>query len=147
MYQVKVTNPNVDKKLLTKDNYLKNWLGETPALYTRNEAIRKATAFGGNIEKVQTVTVEETSIMIISCNEILPVIRQFMLGRELFATKDNPTNLIYSSDIFIKLKKELDVLQMENYDFKTKDEIVIQLEQLSQIITSEYVLINDMCFS
>lgn len=151
-YKVKVTNPTNKETL---DGYLAYWLdsdksqsSKTAALYTRGEALKKANAFGGKIEKVEySQGITETTITEIDGSLLLPTIRQLIKMRELFAMKDNANTLIYDASIFITLRNELVQLGMENYDFKVKIDILNQLNELSQMVTSEYILIKNMCFS
>jgi hypothetical protein len=147
MYKVKASNTNIDKSKLTTDGYFKYWLGITPAIYSKSEALKKSYSLGGTIEKVEIIPIKTPLIVEINGSDILPTIRQFMLGRECFISKDNPNKLIYSADIFNKIKFELEYLEKNDNNFKTKYEIMNQLEQLMQLICSDYVLINDMCFS
>jgi hypothetical protein len=145
-YKVKLP---ISTKNTTSDGYLQNWIDTTqPALYPRGEALKKANAFGGKIEKVDySQGIIETTITEIDGSLLLLPIRQLINMRELFAMKDNANTLIYNANIFITLRNELVQLGMENYDFKVKTEILNQLNELSQMVTSEYVLIKDMCFS
>ncbi len=148
-YKVKVTDPK--EGTLTTEGYLSNWLDKTqPALYTRGEAIKKAFMFSGKIEKAENVpTVTSSSIQIISANDLVYGVKKLLPSRELFGSTDveSINSFIYDGNIFHTLLIALEKLEKENDDFKIKDEIRIQLNELSQIITSEYVLINDMCFS
>lgn len=153
-YKVKVTNPTNKETL---DGYLAFWLDEnkvqhlkTPALFTRGEAIKKANVFGGKIEKVEfSAGITETSLTEIDGSLLLPTIKNLIKTRELFTTNDveSKNSLIFEANIFITLKNELIQLGMDNYDFKVKTDILNQLNELSQMVTSEYVLIKNMCFS
>ncbi len=144
-YKVKLKDPQPLSS--TPEGYLSYWLDITqPALYTRGEAIKKARAFGGKIEAVPyTETIKGSAIVTISAKLIIPAIRLLMKDKALFVAKDM-TSIIYAGDVFLILKKELDELKNNN-EFKIKDEIAIQLNELLQVVTADYVLINDMCFS
>lgn len=72
-------------------------------------------------------------------------IRALMREREDFAGKEKGTH-IFKSDIFVTIRQELE--RTESFkEFKTKAEIISQLVQLSQVCTTEYVLVKDMCFN
>ncbi len=148
-YKVKLTNPKLDKS--TPEGYLSNWLDiNQPALYTRGEALKKAFMFSGKIEKAENApTVTNSSIQIISANDLVFGVKHLLPSRDLFGSTDveSINSFIYDGNVFHKLLIALEKHEKENDDFKIKDEIRIQLNELSQIITSEYVLINDMCFS
>ena len=66
--------------------------------------------------------------------------------KELFKHKNDVNSFIYDSFIFNDLKNEFAELD-KNEDFKTKIEIKEQLNELSQAVQGDYILINDMCFS
>ena len=150
-YKVKLNDPITNYEHSTTEGYLRDWIDATqPALYTRGEAIKKANMFGGKIEKLLTYReIVNTTIVEMTGNDLLEAIKELLKHRELFKSNDVETKntLIYKGDIFAILKAELIKLETENNDFKTKTEILEQLNELSQMITSEYVLINDMCFS
>ena len=148
-YKVKLTDPKQESS--TPEGYLSNWTDlSQPALYTRGEALKKAFMFGGKIEKAENVpTVTGSSMLILSGKDLVFGVKQLLISRELFGSVDveSINNIIYVGDVFQTILSELEKLEKENDDFKIKDEIRIQLNELTQIITSEYVLINDMCFS
>ncbi len=145
-YKVKLKDPNNDKA--TSDGYLSNWLDESkPALYTRGEALKKAIAFNGKIEAVETTKNHKLSVLTeISAKDLRDDVRLLLTGRGRFIGVDL-NKLIYDGNIFMSVLNELKELEKQNDDFKIKDEINEQLNELSQIVTSEFVLINDMCFS
>ena len=143
-YKVKV---KVGKNT-TPDGYLSNWVdNELPALYPLSEAKRKAKMFSGTIEAVlNTKDNKNTTMTIMSGKSIHLVIRTLLIGKELFKHKNDFNTFIYDSFVFIDLKQEFDELE-KNEDFKTKIEIKEQLNELSQVVEGDYILINDMCFS
>ncbi len=148
-YKVKLKDPKPETS--TPEGYLSNWIDLTqPALYTRGEAIKKAFMFDGKIEKAENIpTVTSSSMVIVSGNDLLFGVRTFLKFRDLYGSTDieNINCFIYDGGIFRTILLELEKLEKENDDFKIKDEIRIQLNELTQTITSEYVLIKDMCFS
>jgi hypothetical protein len=146
MYKVKVKQPELIPHQVTKDGYLKFYETDQPYLYSRGQAIKKANWFGGKIEKVQTVPTIESSLIILSANDLLFGIRQLMRMREDFAGKERDS-YVFKSDIFVTICHELKELGADNNDFKPKTDIINQLIQLSQVCTSEYVLVKDMCFN
>lgn len=146
MYKVKVTHPEKIPHQVTPDGYLKFYETNEPYLYSRGQAIKKANWFGGKIEKVETVPITEFYGMIISANDLLFEIRELMKMQVDFIIKEKNIN-IFKSDVFVNIRQELETLGRDNKDFKPKAEIITQLVQLSQVCTSEYVLVKDMCFN
>jgi len=62
LYRVKLNNPQIIAKDRQIDGYLGNWLDNGKICeYTRGEAIKKAHAFDGKIEKVPAKIVAKTS--------------------------------------------------------------------------------------
>lgn len=146
MYKVKLTHPEKNPHQVTPDGYLKFYETNEPYLYSRGQAIKKASWFGGKIEKVETPPVTESGLIILSANDLLFEIKELMKMREDFAGKDKATH-IFKSDIFVTICQELQTLEANDKEFKPKAEIISQLVQLSQVCTTEYVLVKDMCFN
>ncbi len=146
-YKVKLKDTtNVDRVTATPDGYLANWLDETqPAVYPRGEAIKKAKVFDGVIEAIPyTIEVDNSSMIKFSAKLLNPAVKEFLRHREKF---EGINSFIYEGEIFLKIHKELKDLEDINDDFKIKDEVATQLNELSQVVNTEFVLINDMCFS
>jgi hypothetical protein len=62
LYRVKLNNPQIIAKDRQIDGYLGNWLDNGKICeYTRGEAIKKAHAFDGKIEKAAEKVVAKTS--------------------------------------------------------------------------------------
>lgn len=146
MWKVKHLNPEKNPHLVTLDGYLKFFDTNEPWLYSRGEALKKANWFGGKIEKVEVVPTTESGLTVLSANDLLFEIRELMKMREDFAGKEKSTH-IFNSDIFVTIRHELEQTAENDKEFKPKAEIISQLVQLSQICTTEYVLVKDMCFN
>lgn len=146
MYKVKLTHPEKNPHQVTPEGYLKFYETNEPYLYSRGQAIKKASWFGGKIEKVETVPVTESSLIELSANDLSFEVRGLMKMREDFAGKAS-NSLIFKSDIFVTIRLELQDMEAKDKEFKAKAEIISQLIQLSQVCTTEYVLVKDMCFN
>lgn len=146
MWKVKIIHPEKIPHQVTPEGYLKFYETNEPYLYSRGQAIKKANWFGGKIEKVATVPTTESSLIELSAKDLLFEIRELMKLREDFAGK-NSDSQIFNSDIFVTIRQELEQLGADNKDFKPKAEVITQLVQLSQVCTTEYVLVKDMCFN
>lgn len=146
MWKVKINHPEKYPHQVTLSGYLKFFETNEPYLYSRGDALKKANWFGGKIEKEEVVPTEESSLIILSANDLLYEVRELIKYRDEFAGKQGDTHLI-KSDIFITIREELEQMAQEDKHFKPKQTIISQLVQLSQICTSEYVLFKDMCFS
>ena len=148
-YKVKINKPELMPDRVTTDGYLK-FKDDTPWLYTRGIAINKASMFVGKIVKHETVpTITDVSLSVLTGKDLLFGVREILKGRELFASNDveSINSFIYDGDVFLTMLLELEALEKENDDFKIKDEIRNQLNELCLLVTSKVVLINDMCFS
>lgn len=146
MYKVRVTHPEKIPHQVTPDGCLKFWETNEPYLYSRGQAIKKANWFGGKIEKVETVPITESSLIILSASDLSFEVRELIKQREDFAGKASNSQ-IFKSDIFVTIRLELQEMVENDKDFKPKTEIISQLIQLSQVCTTEYVLVKDMCFN
>lgn len=148
-YKVKIDAPELIPDKVTTDGCLK-FRDDTPWLYTRGEAIKKAHNWFGKIVKVENIpTVTEVSMSVLIGKDLLFGVREILKGRELFVSSDveSINSFIYDGDVFQTILLELEKLEKENDDFKIKDEIRNQLNELCLLVTSKVVLINDMCFS
>jgi hypothetical protein len=146
MWKVKVKQPELNPHQVTTDGYLKFFDTNEPYLYSRGVALKKANQFGGKIEKENTVPTIESGLIIISANDLSFEVRELMRMREDFAGRDKDTH-IYKGDIFVTMRLELRALEQDDKNFKAKPELISQLIQLSQVCTTEYVLVKDMCFN
>jgi len=146
MYKVKVLKPELNPHKVTRDGYLKFFETDEPSLYARGEAIKKANWFGGKIEKEETVPAVVSSMKKINGTDLDFEVRELMRNREDFAGKEK-NSYIYKADIFVTIRLELEQMALEDKGFKPKDSIITQLVQLSQVCSTEYVLIECMCFS
>ncbi len=146
MYKVKVKRPELIPHQVTSDGYLKFFETNEPYLYSRNQAVKKANWFSGNIEKVETVAIIESGLTILSANDLLFEVRELMKLQDEFAGKER-NSYIFNSDVFVNIRQELEHTARYNNDFEPRADIISQLVQLSQLCTSEYVLVKDMCFN
>lgn len=115
-------------------------------MYSRGQAIKKANWFGGKIEKVETIQTTESSLIELSANDLLFEVRELIRNNEDFAGKEKGSQ-IFKSDIFVNIRQVLERQAKNDKKFKPKTEIITQLVQLSQVCTTEYVLVKDMCFN
>lgn len=151
MYKVKINDQILNHDKVTIDGYLANYLNpKIPALYSRGEALKKAKLFGGVIEfDDEMPSVVNSSIIILSGNDLLFSLKELIKSKELFGgNSDEVVNsFIYKGTIFLDLYLELQKLENENEDFKIKDDLKNQLNKLISLDSTDYILINDMCFS
>lgn len=145
MYKVRIIHPEKIPHQVTPDGYLKFYETNEPYLYSRGQAIKKANWFGGKIEKVETIPVTESSLIELSANDLSFEVRELLKTHE--ASFVGVESHIYLSDIFVTIRQDLEHTAQYNKDFKPKAEIITQLVQLSQVCTTEYVLVKDMCFN
>ena len=147
-YKIKVDS---DKELdyLTTDGYLE-FKDNVPWVYTKGEAIKKASIFSGNLVKVDDIpTITKPTMVVISGNGILLGIRELLKHKELFVSNDveSKNSFIYDGSVFFTLMMELIEKEKKNIDFKINYEIRQQLYSLNLLIESEFIMIKDMCFS
>ena len=112
---------------------------KSEAIYTRGEAIKKARMFNGKIEAVPLSSVFRTvSITQIPENALLDRIVKELRGREMFTDTDsNLDEKIYSGDVFEAILGEFG--EMEDTPLYPQEKVMKQLDELSQMIDTEYV--------
>ena len=122
---------------ITTTGYL--GIEKSEAIYTRGEALKKARMFGGKIEAVPLSSVFSTvSITQIPENALLDRIVKELRGREMFTDTDsNLDEKIYSGDVFEAILGEFG--EMEDTPLYPQEKVMKQLDELSQMIDTEYV--------
>lgn len=146
MWKVKVKQPELIPHQVTSDGYLKFFDTNEPYLYSRGQAMKKASWFGGKAEKANTVPTIESGLIELSANDLLFEVKELIRNNEDFAGREKGS-YIFKSDIFVNTRLELQNTAKKDKGFKPKTEIITQLVQLSQLCTTEYVLVKDMCFN
>jgi hypothetical protein len=146
MYKVKIKEPEKIPNQVTVDGYLKFYETNEPYLYSRGQAIKKANWFGGKIEKVEPIPTIESSLIELSANDLLFEVRELIRNNEVFTGKELGS-YIFNCDIFVNIRLALQRTAETDKEFKPKPEVITQLVQLSQVCTTEYVLVKDMCFN
>lgn len=148
-YKVLVNDPTAHKPSSLANGYIANWLDNTqPAIYTLGEARKKARAFEGKAVPIETeYNVSESNLLMVEMNaSVLDYsVKQLLLSRQTAGNIGK--SIVFDSDIFGTLIKELRQAEKEDPNFKIKAEVRKQLNELNQIIVSDYVLIHDMCLS
>lgn len=146
MWKVRILKPETIPHQVTLDGYLKFFDTNEPYLYSRGQAIKKASWFGGKIEKEDSVPVTESSLIELSANDLLFEVRELIRNNEVFTGKENGS-YIFQSEIFVNIRLAIQRTAETDKEFKPKPEVISQLVQLSQLCTTEYVLVKDMCFN
>jgi len=140
MYKVKLLNGHYATPFQTTET---GYLGtdKSEAIYTRGEAIKKARMFGGKIEAVPLSSVfNKVSITQIPENALLDRIVKELDGREMFTDTDVDFNeRIYSGDVFEAILCEF--AELEDSPMYPQEKVMKQLDELSQMIDTEYVQI------
>jgi hypothetical protein len=141
-YKVKVSPNNYIKaEQITSDGYVKFYDTDTAWLYTKGEAQKKAGIFGGKIEAVDyTKSIKTVTTTQIPNNLISYAVKSLLKGREAF--NDNTTNneIIYQGDVFRTILSEINETKFRI--FRPTNEIMNQLRELSQIVTTDYIQIT-----
>lgn len=139
-YKVKLLNGHKATPFQTTET---GYLGtdKSEAIYTRGEAIKKARMFGGKIEAVKLSSVFRTvSITQIPENALLDKIVKELRGREMFTDVDvDFDERIYSGDIFEAILNEY--AELEDSPMYPQEKVMKQLDELAQMIDTEYVQI------
>lgn len=129
LYKVKLINPGQTKPEDNLNGYLA--YNYELCLYTRGEALKKAKAFNGKIEKHgKNYTVNETSIVDLSKQELSPAILKELEDREVYVDSDDDINEpIYYADVFSAILGEI----CETIRPSNKTEIIDELTILDNI--------------
>jgi hypothetical protein len=143
LYRVKLgddTSPehNIDGYLGDKD------FSETPMIYSRGEALKKALAFKGKIEPYQfSKCIGRLSIQTIPQNALVYSIEKELQGRESFTdTIEDLNEKIFSGDIFQTILCEQNELAKSGCLIQMDAKGIAQLNDLVQMIDADYVLIT-----
>ncbi len=139
-YKVKLLEGhNARPDQVSNTGYLGN--EESECIYTRGEAIKKARVFGGKIEAVSlSQALTTVSMTQIPQGVLLDGVLVQLLGREMFMDTDvDLDEKIYSGDVFEAILCEF--AEMEDTPMYPKEEVMKQLDELSQMIDTQYVQI------
>lgn len=132
LYKVKLNEGHSAKPDQNIDGYLAE--SGMMCLYTRGEAIKKAKAFNGKIEKHgKNYTVNETSIVDLSKQELSPAVLRELEDREVYVDSDDDINEpIYYGDVFATILGE-----------ETEKEKLLQNHAASLI--DELIILDNIC--
>jgi hypothetical protein len=132
LYKVKLKDGHIVKTDQTVDGYLGE-AGEL-CLYTRGEALKKAIAFGGKIEKHgKNYTTSENKILNLDGGELSPAVKRELKQREVYVDVDEDINEpIYYGDVFATILGE-----------ETEKEKLLQNHAASLI--DELIVLDNIC--
>ena len=107
LYKVKLNEGHKAQPDQVTNGYL-GYAGDLE-LYTRGEALKKAIAFGGKIEKHgKNYTVNEVNIIQLAKEELSPAVRNELRDREVYVdTVDDMNEPIYYGDVFATILGEV----------------------------------------
>ncbi|HEY4755776.1 MAG TPA: hypothetical protein VIH28_06965 [Ignavibacteriaceae bacterium] len=117
--------------------------------YTRGEAIKKARAFGGEIELVKhniLKSMHKMSIMTMPENVLLDDVVKLLKGREAFKDVTDMSERIFQGDIFAEISGE--IAEVEKSELKGKlyelvpKKVINQINELAQLVDTDYVMIT-----
>lgn len=143
-YKVKLLNGHsaIEDKII--DGYLgNNFDNGKVQLYDRNEAIKKARMFGGKIEEATGLhsVITTMSIMTIPENALLHGVVNRLEGRLAFKDATGMNEEIYHGDVFAEILSEIYEQAGKRFEANLQ-KIVNQLEELSELVSADYVLIT-----
>lgn len=101
LYKVKLNEKSSAKPDQNIDGYLSE--GGMMCLYTRGEALKKAIAFFGKIEKHgKNYTVNELKVIQLAKKELSTAVQRELEGREVFIESETDVNeeALYYGDVF-----------------------------------------------
>lgn len=125
LYKVKLNEGHTAQPDQVTNGYL-GYAGDLE-LYTRGEALKKAIAFGGKIEKHgKNYTVNQTSIVDLSKQELSPAILKELEDREVYVDSDDDINEpIYYADVFSAILGEVTETVRTANTPETLDELLV----------------------
>jgi hypothetical protein len=125
LYKVKLKDGHIVKTDQTVDGYLGE-AGEL-CLYTRGEALKKAIAFGGKIEKHgKNYTTSENKILNLGGDELSPAVKRELKQREVYVdTVDYQQEPIYYGDVFAAILGEITETNQQANTPETIDELIV----------------------
>ncbi len=140
-YRVKLNNPKKAKKL-NNNGYLDGGFGRIGS-YTRGDAIKKAKAFDGEIERiVESFIITDAKMAQINENALLDGVVKALKGREQFEdTEETLGERIYNADVIedilgeqSELQKAAKKKQLVKGFLLLSDKSIAQLEELSDAL-------------
>jgi hypothetical protein len=140
-YRVKLLNNHTAKPDQIIDGCLGNSMGNGKIqTYTRGEAIKKAYRFVGKIEEVKGIhnVIGTLSIQSIPENALLHGVVLHLVKRTAFLDATSMGEKIYQGDVFEAILGEI----AENPNDRTDPKVLVQLEELTELISADYVLIT-----
>lgn len=132
LYKVQLKDGHTAKP----DQNVEGYLGEAGelCLYTRGEALKKAIAFGGKIEKHgKNYSTSENKILNLDGDELSPAVKRELKQREVYVdTVDDQQEPIYYGDVFATILGE-----------ETEKEKLLQNHAASLI--DELIVLDNIC--
>ena len=115
---------------------------ESESIYTRGEALKKARMFKGKIELVGlSKALTKVSMTQLAQDFLLDRVIRELEGREIFIDTDSHLDeKIYSGDVFEAILGEFG--ELEDSPMYPKGDVMKQLDELSQMIDTEYVQVT-----
>ena len=138
LYKVKLNEGHKAQPDQVTNGYL-GYAGDLE-LYTRGEALKKAIAFGGKIEKHgKNYTVNEVNIIQLAKEELSPAVRNELRDREVYVdTVDDMNEPIYYGDVFATILGEV----TETVRTANTPEVIDELLVLDNICAKyQYVMV------
>lgn len=138
LYKIKLNEGHTAQLDQVTNGYL-GYAGDL-VLYTRGEALKKAIAFGGKIEKHgKNYTVNKLKVIQLSKQEISPTVLRELNGREVYTDPADETNEpIYYGDVFAGILNERSEQTLLSFNQEVIDELIV----LDNICANyEYVMV------
>lgn len=125
LYKVQLKDGHTAKA----DQNVNGYLGEAGelCLYTRGEALKKAIAFGGKIEKHgKNYSTSENKILNLDGDELSPAVKRELKQREVYVdTVDYQQEPIYYGDVFAAILGEITETNQQANTPETIDELIV----------------------
>ena len=132
LYKVKLNEGHEAQPDQVINGYLASFPDEL-GIYTRREALKKAIAFNGKIEKHgKSYTVNECKIIQLAKQELSPAVQRELDGRQAFTADEEFADNIYYGDVFAAILGE-----------ETEKEKLLQNHAASLI--DELIILDNIC--
>lgn len=133
LYKVKLNEGHTAEPNQVINGYLASFPDEL-GIYTRGEALKKAIAFGGKIEKHgRNYSTMESKFLNLDGDELSPAVKRELKNREVYVdTVDDLREPIYYGDVFATILGE-----------ETEKEKILQRHAASLI--DELIVLDNIC--
>jgi hypothetical protein len=125
LYKVRLQEGHTAKPNQNINGYLASY--QELGIYTRGEALKKAMAFGGKIEKHgKNYSISKTTVINLDGNDLSKTVKRELKEREVYTDPEDETNEpIYYGDVFATILGEHLEQTLLSFNQDVIDELIV----------------------